>query len=76
MKELQLVVVTTRTGLDIRGLLREVDERFCVLTAAAVMVENGQQVAWRDLPGEVVIPLANVDYYQRGVPPSLVGLGG
>jgi hypothetical protein len=75
-QELAYVVVSLTTGTDIRGVLREDTPDFMVLTAAAVAGEVNGQLVWKDLPGEVVIPAPRIDYYQRGIPPALIGLGG
>jgi hypothetical protein len=72
---LAVVIVTLKTDTTIRGVLREVGENGFILAAAQIAgeVPNTNNVAWRSLPGEVVIPLNNVDYWQRSLPPELLG---
>lgn len=70
---LNIVVVTTKAGYEIRGLMREEGSNgFVLVDAAQSYTGPNGQTAWKPLIGEVVIPLANVDYYQRGLPPQIL----
>lgn len=71
---LQTVIVSTKTGLDIRGVLREEHADGLVLAAASVLGDENGQSVWKSLPGEVVIPASNVDYYQRALPPEVLDM--
>ncbi len=72
MEPLQVAVVTTKNDTTIRGLLATQQADLLVLRAAAIMGEENGRTVWRNLPGETVIPLANVDYWQQGLPPDLL----
>jgi hypothetical protein len=73
MKPLDVVVITTKTSLEIKGVLREEASDAFVLTSAA-LAGNGpnMETIWSDLAGEVVVPFSNVDYYQRSLPPDIL----
>jgi hypothetical protein len=68
MAELHTVIVSLKSGLDLRGVLREEADNALVLTSAAVAGTVNERLVWRPLVGEVVIPLSNVDYWQRSLP--------
>jgi hypothetical protein len=72
---LELVVVSLKTGTDIKGLLRDHTPEGMVLTSATIAGEENGHVVWRQLVGEVVIPVDNIDYFQRRLPLEL-NLGG
>lgn len=73
LEPLPVVVVTTKAGYEIRGLLREEGSNgFVLVDAAQSMAGPNGQTAWKPLLGEVVIPLSNVDYYQRALPVSIL----
>jgi hypothetical protein len=79
MSERRAVVVSTKTGLDIRGVLREQTGELLVLAAASVAGEEGGRTTWKPLVGDTVIPMSNVDYWQRALPAEFVAsmtLGG
>lgn len=66
--------MTTTTGSMIRGVLREHDDTAMVLAAVteASETQNGINIVWRPLSGEVVIPMSRVEYWQRALPPELL----
>lgn len=73
-KELDIVVVTTVTGIEFKGILREYEVgRFMVLTSCSHAMEgpNGE-AGWKELVGEVVIPDRNIDYFQRAMPAEIL----
>lgn len=65
------VVVSLTTGGDIRGVLREEFDDALVLAGAAVAGEQNGQTVWKNLVGEVVIPMERVEYWQQGLPPEV-----
>lgn len=74
---LQTVIVSLKTGVDIRGLLREHAADGMVLTSAAVAGTVNERIVWKPLVGEVVIPESNIDYWQRALPVEILeALGG
>lgn len=70
-RELRAIIVTTKTGLTIRGLLSEMDRGVIILKAAQRAGEEQGRIVWQAIAGDVVIPADNVDYYQRDVEPAL-----
>lgn len=68
---LRSVVVTTRSGHTLKGVL--VDERrsSLVLRAAALADVQPQGVSFTPLDGDVVIPMDNVDFWQEVEPDAL-----
>jgi hypothetical protein len=73
VEPVDIVVITTRDGSEIKGILREQSENAFVLTSAALAGEgpNGQTI-WKDLVGEVVVPASRVEYWQRALPAEIL----
>jgi hypothetical protein len=69
---LATVVVSLRSGVDVKGVLRDAASDALVLSAASVAGEQGGRTVWQKMPGEVVIPMGNIDYWQRSLPPEIL----
>lgn len=67
-RQLVTVVVTTKTGQSIKGVLIDRGRNGIVLRAP-LLGATGQNsvVTWEPLGGDVVIPVENIDYYQQGL---------
>ena len=70
------IVVSLTTGGEIRGVLRERGTDAIVLAAPSVAGEQNGRVTWQPLVGEVVIPMERIEYWQRGLPPSMTDVWG
>lgn len=73
-RRLRVVVVHTKTEQAIRGILRERDSLGnMVLSSPSLMTtdRNGVPV-WQAMDGEVVVPGANVDFYQTALDASFL----
>ena len=67
------VVVTLKDGPDIMGVLRDLSATVMVLAGARIEgVDSNNRPQWQAAPGEVVIPMENVAYYQRGLPTAIL----
>ena len=73
-KRLSTVVISLKTGTDIKGVLRETTEDAMVLSSASVAGTVGNVTVWRPLPGEVVVPMDNIEYYQRALPAAILDM--
>ena len=62
------MLVSTKTGSSIKGLLRDQAPNGLVLTNASVAaVDPNGTVQWHSLDGDVVVPMQNVDYWQTNL---------
>lgn len=64
-----VVLVTTKSGQSLKGVLREARSDALVLGLGSVasVAEGATKVEWLALDGDVVIPIDNVDFYQLGL---------
>lgn len=65
---LRAVVVTTKTGGALKGLLAGKDGSALLLKAAQLATQGANsRITWQPLAGEVIIPRDNIEYWQQGV---------
>jgi hypothetical protein len=65
---LEAVLVSTKTGQSIKGVLREHASNGMVLSNASIAsIDANGRVQWNALDGDVVVPMANIDYWQTGL---------
>jgi hypothetical protein len=70
---LNVVMVTTRTGTSIKGLLVERARNGVVLRAASVgSLDHNNVATWERMGGDIVIPIENIDYWQENLPPEVL----
>jgi hypothetical protein len=68
-----VVMVTTRTGTSIKGLLVDRGRSGIVLRAAAVgSVDHNGVTVWERMGGDVVVPIENIDYWQSNLPAEVL----
>lgn len=73
MEPVDIVVITTRDGTEIKGILREQSENAFILSSAAIAgTGSNQETVWKDLVGEVVIPADRIEYWQRALPAEIL----
>lgn len=64
-----VVVVTTQTGGTIKGVLVDRRRDGLILRAASTLGTGpNNEAIWTKAIGEIVIPMANVDYFQQLLP--------
>jgi hypothetical protein len=70
---LNVVLVQTKTGGSIKGVLVERNRVALVLRAAAIASVgiNDSQI-WSKAIGDLVIPMVNVDYWQEALPVTVL----
>lgn len=67
------VIISTKTGQSIKGVLVHRDRTAYILRAASIGSLDQNGVAqWQRLMGDVIIPADNVDYYQSALEPSIL----
>lgn len=64
----ETVVITTKNDTTLRGVLVARTPDGFVLRAASVMQTRGGEDRWQSLVGDTVVPLEQVDYWQRSLP--------
>lgn len=64
----ETVVITTKNDTTLRGVLVARTPDGFVLRAASVMQTRGGEDRWQALIGDTVVPLEQVDYWQRSLP--------
>jgi hypothetical protein len=70
---LDVVMVTTRTGTSIKGLLVDRARNGIVLRAASVgSVDHNGVATWERMGGDVVVPIENIDYWQANLPAEVL----
>lgn len=71
-KELTAVIVSTKSGQSIKGLLLEQGSNQIVIRAASVAAVETNGITWHSLDGDVVVPMENVDFWQAGVAADVI----
>jgi len=71
---LDVVWVSLKTGDAVRGILIDRTRDLMVLRSAQLGTERPSDHAqiWTRLQGDVVVPMDNVDYWQRGLPADVL----
>lgn len=70
---LNVVLVQTKTGGSIKGVLIHRDRTGLILRAASILSPgpNGQEI-WSKAIGDVVIPVENTDFFQQALPVTVL----
>lgn len=73
-KQARTVIVSLKSGEEILGVMRDDPTTdLMVLTAARIEgVDGANQPDWHTLPGDIVIPMDNVSYWQESLPANLL----
>lgn len=70
---LPVVVVSTKSGQLLRGVLVSVHRDALIMRAVTIAtVERNQQTRYAPLDGDVVVPTDNIDFYQTGLDASIL----
>lgn len=66
------VIVSTKSGQSIKGMLIQRALDAIVLRAASLAAVDKDAVTWHSLEGDVVIPMENVDFWQSALPADVL----